>query len=126
MEITTHHLHARSQPGVIVIDLLDRRIVEHSHIENVAHELFRVAECDEGPNLIINFEHVEFLSSTMLSVLVALLSTTNKHGGEIRLAGLSENLQSVFRMTKLINIFLFHDDVDAALADLPRSLAASA
>ena len=126
MDITTRHIHARTDTDCIVIELLDRRILEHAHLQALNHELLQIARRAPGRHVIIDFRRVEHFSSAMLSVLVAFLSRLQKIGRELRLAGISTELRSIFRMTKLHHVFAMHEDSDSARDSLPRPLADSA
>ncbi|MCZ6834591.1 MAG: STAS domain-containing protein [Planctomycetota bacterium] len=126
MKVKTKHLRAYSKPGVIIIDLLDDHVIDHCQIYQIGNDIYRIMVASNQSNLIINFKIVDHLSSTFLSVLVALMSKMRKRGGVIRIAGLSKGLQHLFKMTKLDHQFPNHENVDSALVDLPLPLAQSA
>lgn len=66
--------------------------------------------------VLISFENVGHMSSAMLGELIKLRSALTRHSGQLRLAGLSKNLNEVFKITNLVTLFNIHPDVPAAVA----------
>ena len=126
MDHTTRHLHISSQDNTIIIELLDHRIVDYTLIQSLSKELLQISDCAINHHLIIDFQNVENLSSTMISVLVALKAQMQTLGQQMRLTGLSKHLLSVFKLTRLNRILGIHADVESALASLAHGLAKSA
>jgi anti-sigma B factor antagonist len=50
-----------------------------------------------------------------LGALVSISKKVREHGGELRLAGLNEDLRSLFELTKLDTLFAITDTPDQAL-----------
>ncbi len=79
--------------------------------------------CDGGPKrVVLDMSTVDFLDSSGLGAVVAamkLLAPKQK----LELAGLSLNVEKVFRLTRMDSIFTIHTDADAALADTGNNLA---
>ena len=79
--------------------------------------------CSGGPaRVVLDLAQIDFIDSSGLGAIVAtmkLLAPDQK----LELASLSENVNKVFRLTRMDSVFSIHDDVDAALADAPASVA---
>jgi anti-sigma B factor antagonist len=56
------------------------------------------------------------LNSMAIGVLMRAYANYKGRGGEIKLCGLGQKLNSLFVMTKLIMLFDHHSDCDAAVA----------
>lgn len=69
--------------------------------------------------LIIDLSRVPFIDSSGLAALVSGLKATRQVGGTLKLAGLSEQASTVFRLTQLDRIFALYPDTAAAVAALP-------
>lgn len=63
---------------------------------------------------VINFSNTGYIDSSGLGVLVSLSKKIGEQGGEIRLAALNDDLQTLFELTKLDTLFDLYDSVDAA------------
>ncbi len=120
------HLHTSVRDGIVIIELLDRRIVDTGHIKALSIALERIVTNHPAASLVLAFDRVENLSSTMFSALIALASLVRRLGFELRLAGVSDELRGIFKMTKLDCVMALDADVETALSRLPRPLAHSA
>ncbi len=64
--------------------------------------------------LILNFESVEHIHFTILSVLVEEKKRLQSFGGDIRLAGMSEYIKNIFRTTGVLEEFQVFDTTQQA------------
>lgn len=73
---------------------------------------------DEGGHgkLLLDFAEIEFLSSAALGVLVALKKKVDAAGGRLKLCRLSPDLLEMFRLTRIADLFVIHQDEREALA----------
>ena len=80
---------------------------------------FRAAVADfieqGNKSLVINMQKVNYMNSSGIGALISAHSSYRKNGGEVKLAGLSNNVQNLLVVTKLIDIFEVYDDVDEAI-----------
>jgi anti-sigma B factor antagonist len=65
--------------------------------------------------LVINLQKVNYMNSTGIGSLISAFTSYKKAGGEVKLAGLSNNIQSLLAVTKLIDVFDVHDTIDQAV-----------
>lgn len=71
--------------------------------------------------LILNFEHVDYLSSSVISELLRIRKVVEQVSGELRLCGISDMIQEVFEITNLTSMFTIHKDgVDADIRRYKR------
>lgn len=78
-----------------------------------------LARLEEGArNFVIDFARTGYIDSSGLGVLVSISKKIREAGGELRLASLSEDLQTLFELTKLDTLFQIRDNLEEALADL--------
>ena len=61
------------------------------------------------------FTHTGYIDSSGLGVLVSLSKKIREQGGDLRLAGLNEDLQSLFELTKLDTLFAIFPGTAEAL-----------
>jgi anti-sigma B factor antagonist len=66
--------------------------------------------------LVLNMSECQSLNSIAIGVLMRGYTNYKGRGGEIKLCGLGQRLQSLFTMTKLIMVFDHHDTEEQAIA----------
>ena len=62
------------------------------------------------------FRQTGYIDSSGLGALVSLSKKVREQGGELRLAGLNDDLRSLFELTKLDTLFAIADTPEQALA----------
>jgi anti-sigma B factor antagonist len=65
---------------------------------------------------LIDFTKTGFIDSSGLGVLVSLSKKIRDEGGDLRLAGLNEDLKTLFELTKLDTLFAIADSAQQALS----------
>lgn len=70
---------------------------------------------DGKKNIIVDLGDVKFMNSSGLGMLISGLTTVKKEGGHLKLAKVTEKIQSLLVITKLITIFENYDTVDDAV-----------
>ena len=68
-----------------------------------------------GP-VILNFTDVDYINSTGIAVIVALLARARADGRPLRACGLSAHYREIFQITRLADFMTIYDDEPAALA----------
>ena len=64
---------------------------------------------------LVDFTQTGYIDSSGLGVLVSLSKKIKELGGELRLVGLNEDLQTLFELTKLDTLFRISDSRDVGL-----------
>jgi anti-sigma B factor antagonist len=71
---------------------------------------------DEGKkNIVVDLSDVKFMNSSGLGMMIGGLTTMKKSGGNLKLARVTEKIESLLIITKLITIFEFYENVDDAI-----------
>jgi len=65
---------------------------------------------------VVDFSRTGYIDSSGLGVLVSLSKKIREQGGDLRLAGLNEDLQTLFELTKLDTLFAITRTAQEALA----------
>jgi anti-anti-sigma factor len=69
----------------------------------------------EGSNkLVADLSRVTFISSAGLKTLLIVLKKTKREQGDLRLSGIQAQVNEVFDITGLIDIFSIHDSAENA------------
>jgi len=64
--------------------------------------------------VIIDLSKVDWMNSTGLGILISALTTLKKNQGELKLANVTDKIQSLLTITKLVTVFETYDSVDLA------------
>lgn len=84
--------------------------------ENFKEIVFK--EIESGTRkLIISFEHVEYLDSSFLGALVAILKNLVPKNGKLILIELNNDIRNLFELTRLDKIFHLENSLETALDD---------
>jgi anti-sigma B factor antagonist len=71
---------------------------------------------DEGKTrIVVDLGDVKFMNSSGLGMLIGGLTTVKKSNGFYKLANVTDKIESLLIITKLITIFETYDSVDKAL-----------
>lgn len=74
---------------------------------------------DESENgarkILVDFARAGYIDSSGLGVLVSLAKRLRELGGDLRLANLNDDLQTLFELTKLDTLFQIADSRERAL-----------
>lgn len=98
--------------GVVVVGVDGQLIVGNRH---ELKQSVLDALTDGEKKILVDFTNTGYIDSSGLGVLVSLAKKLREEGGELRLAGLNEDLQTLFELTKLDTLFRIHDSPDEAL-----------
>ena len=77
-------------------------------------QALEAAFADGQLHVVLNLEHVPFLDSAGLGVLVAAHRLLGEHNGTFAVVSSSARLQELFRITNLDGVIELHESVEAA------------
>lgn len=101
--------------GVTVLELpRELTLGNREALKRVFHE-----RLDAGDRrFVLDFARTGFVDSSGLGVLVGLSKTVRERRGELRLAGLNEELRTMFGLTQLDTLFQISDSRATAVGEL--------
>jgi anti-anti-sigma factor len=70
---------------------------------------------DKYGDIVLQFDHVEFVDSSGLGALVRLMQTARSKGGDVKLSGLPPNIRKMLQLTSLLAQFETYDSVEEAI-----------
>lgn len=101
--------------GTTRVRLRGPRITDQVYINELGDELAALLKGAGRPDLLIDLEEVEFLSSSMLGKLIRLLKRAAEAKGQVRLCSIRPSIREVFEITQLHKVFEIYPDADEAL-----------
>jgi anti-sigma B factor antagonist len=66
--------------------------------------------------LVVDLSGVTYIDSSGLAVLIQATQSVEEYGGQLTLAGVSDDVRSIFEMARLDQFFLIFPHVDAAIS----------
>ncbi len=69
---------------------------------------------------LIEMEHVKYINSTGLNVLVSILTKARKAGGEVVISCVSAKVKELLVITKLIMVFVVTDSLEEGLSKFKK------
>ena len=66
--------------------------------------------------VVVDLSRVTYIDSSGLAILISAMQDVEDYGGRFAIAGLQENVRTIFETARLDNVFLMYPHVDAALA----------
>lgn len=85
-------------------------------------ERMRELLADAPPRVVLDFGRVEFLDSSGLGAVVAVMKLAGPDR-RLELAALGETVAKVFRLTRMDRVFIIHDVAPAPLPETPLPAA---
>lgn len=82
----------------------------------------KLYECIEKKQIkvVVDLAGVEWMNSTGLGILISGYTTLRNSNGELKLANVTDKIQSLLTITKLVKVFDAHDSVDAAVQSFAK------
>lgn len=103
-----------TKDGILIIRFDDQRLLDEGRIGQVDQEVTAVIEKSEQDRVVFDFSPVQFMSSSMLGKLVAAHKKLKGFKAKLKLAGLSDDIREVFKITRLDKVFDIEPDVASA------------
>jgi len=103
-----------SDGDVLVARILETRLMEDAAIGRFHAEVVAGLGKKEDPNLLIDFSHVQFLSSSALGALLRIHKKCKEYKVSLKLCSISPDIYEVFKITNLVKVFDIYDDEAAA------------
>ena len=111
-------IQIQRRDDIVFVDLLTPELIGDDAIERMADEVAGVIAAEQMPRVVMNFEHVRHISSTMLGTLITLRNRVEARGGQMRLAALRGRHKRLLRVTHLDTLFEVHATAEQAAASL--------
>ncbi|MFI5279856.1 MAG: STAS domain-containing protein [Gemmatimonadales bacterium] len=103
----------KDKKGVLVVAVSGQLVVGNR--QEFKESVLTALEGGER-KFLVDFSETGYIDSSGLGVLVSLSKKIRDEGGDLRLAGLNEDLRTLFELTKLDTLFAISDSPADALA----------
>lgn len=106
-------LSDREQDGVVVLEPTGK-IMGGPDASLLHDKLYEFIEKDKK-KVVIDLAQVDWMNSTGLGILISGYTTLRNTNGELKLANVTDKIQSLLTITKLVTVFEAYDTVDEAV-----------
>ncbi|MFA6234767.1 MAG: STAS domain-containing protein [Bacteroidota bacterium] len=66
--------------------------------------------------IVLDVSKIKWINSSGLGALISALATVSSGGGDLRIANVTEKINSLFMITQLIKVFKSFDTIERAIA----------
>ena len=94
----------------------DKKILDDTVLDEIKSEIMTLIGKASGPDMLLDFGNVEFMSSAMLGLLGQLHRKISSGHGRLKMCGIRPEILTVFKITNLDKLFSIHKDAPTALA----------
>lgn len=109
-------LRVEHRGDVAIAGFVDQKLYFEEEIRAIGDEIAALLAEGQAGKLILDLSGVEYLSSAAFGMLVQAKKRVGALGGTMKLAGCSDDLLEVFKITRLDQVFPIFPDVPSALA----------
>lgn len=86
------------------------------------HNTIRTLVADGEKKVLLNLAQVSKIDSSGMGELIAAFTTLQKNGGEVRLLNLTQSVEELMLMTKLLTVFdTYENEADALKSFKPKT-----
>jgi anti-sigma B factor antagonist len=106
-------LSDREQDGVVILEPKGK-IMGGPDASLLHDKLYEFIEQNKK-QVVIDLSQVDWMNSTGLGILISGYTTLRNTNGELKLANVTDKIQSLLTITKLVTVFEAYDTVDEAV-----------
>ena len=106
-------IEKRKKGDVVILDIKGK-ILLGDGIDELRETINGVIQSNET-KLLLNFKEVPYLDSTGLGEVVRSYTSLKKEGGLVKIVNLTNKVQDLLSVTKLITVFETFEDEDKAV-----------
>ena len=99
--------------GVVILELSGKIMggPDATLLNDKLHELIGAGKT----KIVANLKGVNWMNSSGLGILIGGLTTMRNSGGDLKLADITDRIQSLLMITKLLTVFETFDTIDQAI-----------
>ena len=106
-------LTSREEGGVVILEPKGK--IMGGPDATVLHDQLHDYIAQDKKKVVIDLSKVEWMNSTGLGILISGLTTLRNNGGELKLANVTDKIESLLTITKLITVFENYENVEDAV-----------
>lgn len=88
-----------SQGAMVVVTINAPSVLDQEDISRIGSEMMDYVISHPGINLLLNFEQVRYMSSTVINELLRVHNAVRSLEGTLQLCALNRNVHALFKLT---------------------------
>jgi anti-sigma B factor antagonist len=121
-QLYNQHLVTSSQLGQTLVVTVVEPELNSFKAADVNHEIRRLMAANaQARNLVIDMGNIEYLDSAGLNAFVDLLTVVHRTGGRIAVAAATQQVEVLFKLTRLELVFTIRRTVIEAIDAIERA-----
>ena len=100
---------------VAVVNFRDKKILDPGIITKIGEDLFSLVDEYQQKKILLDFNNVEYLSSSAIGKFITLNKKCWGIGGKLILCNINEDIFEVFEVHRLDKLFNIQKDKETAL-----------
>ena len=112
------NINTTIEGDVIVATMLDKKILDEISISRISDKLNELANSQDTPHLVLDFENVANMSSSALGMIITLHKRVRDRGGKLQLCNIQPAIYEIFVITRLNEIFSVSASRSEAIASM--------
>jgi len=109
-------IQTAKKDAIHMVAFKDKKILDDTALDEIRTELTQLLGKASGPDVLLDFGNVEFMSSAMLGLLGQLHRKISAGKGRLKMCSIRPEIFQVFKLTNLDKLFSIHKDAPTALA----------
>lgn len=105
--------------GDIVVLSLKGNLMGEPDTTDLRDKIYSLLQ-DNFVNIVLDLAKVKWVNSSGLGTLISSMTSIKNKGGELRLANVTDKVESLFVITQLIKVFKTYETVDRAVASFKQ------
>lgn len=105
--------------GDIAVISLKGNLMREPDTTDVRDKIYSLLQ-DDVRKIVLDLGKVKWINSSGLGTLISSMASVKNKGGEMRLANITEKVESLFMITQLIKVFKTYENVDRAVASFKK------
>ena len=101
--------------GDVAVVSLKGNLMGEPDTTEVREKIYSLLQ-DEVRKIVLDLSKVKWVNSTGLGTLISVMTSVKNKNGDLRLAHVTEKLESLFMITQLIKVFKTYESVERAVA----------
>jgi anti-sigma B factor antagonist len=102
--------------SAVIATITRPQLSEEENIDVLGKELVDLVEQHGCRKMIVNLQHVTYITSAALGKLITLHRRLHRKEGQLIVCGATESVKDVLRASRLDEYFIVVDDAEAALS----------
>lgn len=115
MALTKPRIMTQMQEGICIVTIQDASILDERNIVMLGKDLEKLVSEKNYINMIIDLQHVGYLSSAVLGKLMALYKKIKAENGNLKLCNVKAEIRPIFSVTQLDKVIEIHESLTPAI-----------